>query len=157
LSTAVNGWREFLGSNKRLLQNTTFNILLGSWRSIVCHTEEKQMSAILNSRRLSMYEVAKLLNVHVSTIWRWYLNGVRGRKLSTILIGGRRFVRATDLDAFLAGGGDTTPLDSDLALRAAVAGSQLDARGVRVPSQPESPGFNEPKVKGPKAPLSTLT
>ena len=115
------------------------------------------MSAILNSRRLSMYEVAKLLNVHVSTIWRWYLNGVRGRKLSTILIGGRRFVRATDLDAFLAGGGDTTPLDSDLALRAAVAGSQLDARGVRVPSQPESPGFNEPKVKGPKAPLSTLT
>ena len=35
------------------------------------------MAAILNSRRYSMYEVAQLLNVHVATIWRWYLSGVK--------------------------------------------------------------------------------
>lgn len=39
--------------------------------------------------------------VHAATVWRWILGGVRGRKLPSRLIGGRRFIEPGDLDAFL--------------------------------------------------------
>lgn len=93
------------------------------------------MLSIQNSKRYSMYEVARLIDVHVATIWRWSLNGVRGRKLKTFLVGGRRFVRASDLEAFLAG--DNTPSSSDLDLeaRAEIAGKLLDSQGVRTGSR----------------------
>ena len=91
------------------------------------------MEVILNSPRFSMFEAAKLLNVHVATIWRWHLRGVRGRKLRTMLLGGRRYVLASDLEKFLAGG-TTTPSqdDAELRRRAEIAGAQLDGRRVQV-------------------------
>ena len=39
---------------------------------------------------------------HVSTIHRWRLNGVRGVRLETVLVGGRRFVSRDALDKFIA-------------------------------------------------------
>jgi hypothetical protein len=78
-----------------------------------------------------MREVASCLGIHVGTVWRWYLTGVRGRKLATILIGGRRFVREIDLEAFLSGDNPTLVSDRDLHARAKVAGKLLDAQGVR--------------------------
>jgi hypothetical protein len=63
-----------------------------------------QMSSILDSERYTLREAAQRLNVHVASVWRWVLHGVRGRKLPTVLIGGRRFVLRRDLEAFLDSG-----------------------------------------------------
>ena len=38
---------------------------------------------------------------HVSTLHRWRLRGVRGQKLETVLIGGRRFTSLEALDRFI--------------------------------------------------------
>lgn len=38
---------------------------------------------------------------HSSTVARWTLRGVSGFTLKTFVIGGRKFVRPSDLDAFL--------------------------------------------------------
>lgn len=38
----------------------------------------------------------------ISTIFRWMQRGVRGVRLRGTLIGGRRYVKRDDLDAFLA-------------------------------------------------------
>ncbi len=39
------------------------------------------------NERLTPNQVAKRLNVHVATIYRWTLKGVRGRRLRSFLIG----------------------------------------------------------------------
>ena len=39
---------------------------------------------------------------HVSTIWRWYTRGVRGVRLETIVIAGRRLTSIEALDRFAA-------------------------------------------------------
>jgi len=82
--------------------------------------------------RQSLQQVAHRLDVYVATVWRWTLHGVRGHRLRTFHIGGRRFVREADLDAFLAALNSATPLPSDdRRRRADVAGTKLDAMGVR--------------------------
>ena len=60
------------------------------------------MSELLNSERFTLAQVAERLGVHLTTVWRWALNGVRGRRLRSHLVGGRRYVTAGDLDLFLA-------------------------------------------------------
>ena len=51
--------------------------------------------------RLSLKQVAKHLRVHIATVYRWTLRGVRGRRLKSFLVGGRRYVDADDLVKFL--------------------------------------------------------
>jgi len=58
--------------------------------------------SILDSERYTLKQVAHMLNVHIASIWRWVLHGVRGRKLPTVLIGGRRYVLKESLESFLA-------------------------------------------------------
>ena len=58
-------------------------------------------NANLPTERLSLNEVAKQLNVHISTVFRWSFRGVRGRRLKSFLVGGRRYVDADDLAQFL--------------------------------------------------------
>lgn len=89
------------------------------------------MSSILNSERYTLKQVAKDLNVHIASIWRWVLHGVRGHKLPTILIGGRRYVLRQDLEAFLAAG-ESRPIHQQQAMeaRAEAAGKVLDAYGI---------------------------
>ncbi len=41
-------------------------------------------------------------SVTPQTLWRWCVRGVRGQKLRSRFIGGRRVVSEDDLDAFLA-------------------------------------------------------
>ena len=53
-------------------------------------------------KRLTIHEVARQLNVHISTVFRWSFRGVRGRRLKSFLIGGRRYVDADDLTRFLS-------------------------------------------------------
>ncbi|MGB0768285.1 MAG: helix-turn-helix domain-containing protein [Phycisphaeraceae bacterium] len=86
----------------------------------------------LKEKRHTINEVAKMLHVHSSTVWRWKLQGVRGVKLNTIIIGGTRYVLESDLNEFLVGlnnGG--VQQNEDLNSRGKVAAVQLDALGVK--------------------------
>lgn len=47
-------------------------------------------------------ELAKDETVHVSTVWRWILTGIRGQKLVSMKRGGRRYILRTDFEAWLA-------------------------------------------------------
>lgn len=86
----------------------------------------------LTAKRYSLTEVAKLLHVHPSTVWRWKLRGVRGHRLQTVVIGGTRYVLEADLNKFLVAMNDgVVPLDDDHDARATVAAAQLDALGVK--------------------------
>ena len=41
---------------------------------------------------------------HISTLHRWRVRGVRGKKLETLLVGGKRFTSREALDRFIAAG-----------------------------------------------------
>src|SRR3954451_16053781 len=60
------------------------------------------VQSLSSESRLWLSQAAQELDVSVSTLYRWRLQGVRGHKLPTILIGGRRAVLRADLDEFLA-------------------------------------------------------
>lgn len=62
--------------------------------------------SLLDAERLSLKDAARRVGVSIPTIWRWCLNGVAGRKLPSVQIGGRRFVLVADLEAFLLAGRD---------------------------------------------------
>jgi len=59
---------------------------------------------ISSERLLSLTEAAKSLpgRPHISSIFRWLSNGVRGVKLESCLIGGRRFTSQEALERFCA-------------------------------------------------------
>jgi len=60
------------------------------------------MTIDLEAERLTLNKAAQLLDVHLATVWRWCLHGVRGRKLPSFVLGGRRFITRDDLDDFVA-------------------------------------------------------
>lgn len=88
-------------------------------------------SEIFDSERYPLKQVALKLKVHIATIWRWVLHGVRGQRLPTILVGGRRYVLKSDLEAFLAPHAQDAGHATDLQTRAGVAGKLLDAHGFK--------------------------
>ena len=75
---------------------------------------------------------------HVATLWRWAQKGVRGVKLDTVTIGGRRYVDpesvARFIDATSAGAAGIAPPVTPLTAwrRAAIAAARahLDSRGL---------------------------
>lgn len=83
------------------------------------------------NERLTLNQVASRLNVHVATIYRWTLRGVRGRRLPSFLIGGRRYVALPDLEQFLQ------PRDSFKSLtdpkRSSLAQERLRSFGIDSP------------------------
>ncbi|HWB11540.1 MAG TPA: DUF1580 domain-containing protein [Pirellulales bacterium] len=52
---------------------------------------------------LSLTEAAKFApgRPHLATVWRWCQRGVRGIKLETIVVGGRRFTTVEALERFI--------------------------------------------------------
>lgn len=58
---------------------------------------------LIDGKPLSLAEAARELPGHPnpSTLWRWRTKGVRGVRLKTILIGGRRHVTPAALDEFI--------------------------------------------------------
>jgi len=46
---------------------------------------------LLSECRVSMTELARQLGVTIPTIWRWRQRGIRGIRLETYMLGGRRF------------------------------------------------------------------
>jgi len=57
----------------------------------------------LSDKPISLAKAARLLpnRPNPSTLWRWRTKGVRGVKLETKLIGGRRFVYPAALNRFI--------------------------------------------------------
>ena len=83
--------------------------------------------------RFTLTEVADQVGVHVKTVQRWALSGVRGKQLRSFLLGGRRYVLPSDLAEFLE---DSTASSKDSALRhsskdAAEAKTALKRRGAQ--------------------------
>ncbi len=56
------------------------------------------MTNLLEEKRLSLTQLAKREGVAAPTTWRWAQRGVKGVKLETINVGGRRF---TSCEAFI--------------------------------------------------------
>ncbi len=79
--------------------------------------------------------------VHVSTLWRWAMRGLRGIRLETVLVGGARVTSADALRRFFANTGtspmgppsNTTTLRNSARSRenaSARAEKQLEADGI---------------------------
>jgi len=62
------------------------------------------MLRVTSQERLTLAEVASRVRVHISTVYRWTYHGVRGNRLRSFLVGGRRFVLPDDLQEFLNSG-----------------------------------------------------
>ena len=66
---------------------------------------------------LSLQQASQILpgRPHISTLHRWRLRGVRGQKLVTVLIGGRRYTSRRALSEFAIEGVKTTiPLHREI-------------------------------------------
>lgn len=60
------------------------------------------MSALLSETRLPINKLASELDVHVSTVWRWTLRGVRGHRLERLIVGGRTYTTREAFERFVA-------------------------------------------------------
>lgn len=74
-------------------------------------------------------------NPHCATVWRWATRGVRGIRLATVIIGGRRMVTPQALEDFLQRLNADQPIDEsetndDVARRAKAAKQGLAAFGI---------------------------
>lgn len=59
-------------------------------------------SVLLSEERLSLTKLAKEADVNVSTVWRWAQRGVKGVRLETFCVGGRRYTTREAWDRFVA-------------------------------------------------------
>jgi len=95
---------------------------------------------LLDETRVSMTGLARLVEVTIPTIWRWRQKGVRGVRLETFMVGGRRyttheayrrFVAATTLAAD-GGQPPSTSARTSRQRQAAIARAEaeLDAPGI---------------------------
>jgi excisionase family DNA binding protein len=85
--------------------------------------------------RLTLNEVAKYLKVHVATVHRWIFQGVRGKRLTSFLVGGRRFIAISDLEDFLQAKSPSGPNDSVLRFRSSQ--EKLGSYGIGHPDRGE--------------------
>jgi hypothetical protein len=70
---------------------------------------------------------------HVSTLWRWTQRGIRGIRLETTLIGGRRYTSDEALDRFFTAAtaiaaGETAPARTSRQRVRAVADAERELR-----------------------------
>jgi hypothetical protein len=62
------------------------------------------MTDLFSEEYLSLAAASRLLpsRPHLSTVWRWCLRGIRGVKLRTVIVGGRRYTTREYLNDFVA-------------------------------------------------------
>jgi transposase len=81
-------------------------------------------------------KAAQMLGVHVGTVHRWMMHGVRGRTLPSILVGGRRRILTAQLELFLSAkqraAGDENEKRDETTHRHRDAQNQLRSFGVRI-------------------------
>lgn len=92
------------------------------------------MSRLLEEERLAVTAAARqIFRVSPETAWRWALRGVRGVKLESFVVGGRRFTSREACQRFLASLNRTPPaatVPSVSSLRAEAAARRLDEAGI---------------------------
>ncbi|HEX6985578.1 MAG TPA: helix-turn-helix domain-containing protein [Planctomycetaceae bacterium] len=89
-------------------------------------------ASLLDAERFTLTEAARRLNVHVNTLHRWR-QGLNGRRLRCLKIGGRVYVTREELERFVASLSDPpSPQEraENLADRADAAGRHLDRLGL---------------------------
>jgi excisionase family DNA binding protein len=60
------------------------------------------MAVMIERKRLAISEAATMVGVKEGTIWRWILKGTeRSGKLRSFHVGGRRYIRESDLQEFI--------------------------------------------------------
>jgi hypothetical protein len=60
------------------------------------------MPITLDDKLMPVARLAKVLNVHVGTVYRWgAAKGVRGHRLNLLRVGGRTYVDRDDWDRFV--------------------------------------------------------
>jgi hypothetical protein len=90
------------------------------------------------SNRLSLVEACRTVGVHYSTLARWLTCGVRGRKLESYLVGGRRFVNRVDLEMFVQS--ESSSNSKSIKARHRVAQQELIALGLLKPEPQKASG-----------------
>jgi hypothetical protein len=62
------------------------------------------MSISLDEKLVTLTEASKILpgRPHISSIWRWYRRGIRGVRLETLVVAGRRYTSLESLERFCA-------------------------------------------------------
>jgi hypothetical protein len=91
-------------------------------------------NANLLDGRVTLNQVAKRLKVHVATVYRWTLQGVRGKRLRSFLIGGRRYVALADLEHFLRPDDRAQLVSEDDSRRSRQARERLRSYGIESPN-----------------------
>lgn len=86
---------------------------------------------------LTISQAAKSLPMrpNVSTVWRWVQRGVRGVKLDTVLVGGRRYTSKEALQSFIeqsTAAADAPPVRTSRQREASIskAEAELDEAGI---------------------------
>ena len=94
------------------------------------------MHQILSETRIALSALARSQNVCTPTVWRWATKGVRGVKLESLAIGGKRitsreaferFVSATNPNAVTAA---SAPSPAESSRRQKRAAAVLDRAGI---------------------------
>jgi hypothetical protein len=66
---------------------------------------------LLSETRISLNQLAREQGVSLSTSWRWTLRGIRGYRLESLNVGGRKFTTREAFARFVAStNGDPTPV-----------------------------------------------
>jgi hypothetical protein len=62
------------------------------------------MAISLDEKLVTLTEASKILpgRPHISSLWRWHRRGVRGVRLETLVVAGRRFTSLESLERFTA-------------------------------------------------------
>jgi len=58
--------------------------------------------SLLHDERLSLNELASEQDVALSTVWRWTQSGVRGHRLESFHVGGRRYTTRAAYERWIA-------------------------------------------------------
>jgi hypothetical protein len=85
---------------------------------------------ISTERVVSMGQASAVLPGHPSlcTLWRWRLKGVRGRKLETVVIGGRPYTSVEALARFARqeGGAEAAPIRTPASREKAISRAERE-------------------------------
>lgn len=130
------------GGHPDFCEALRFGLLTRTQPSFVAGTSKREQTMSLDLESdplLSFAEAGRHIRPgrppHVSTFHRW-TKGVRGCRLETILVGGRRYVRLSQLNSFIAALSGPVPLPTAQVQRKSTRGfdaaeCELDQAGIQ--------------------------
>jgi hypothetical protein len=126
---------------------------------------------VVTPDRIPLTELAKELGIHVSSLYRWILRGVRARngqrvRLTAFKLAGRTYVRREDFESYIAA--INAPEGASVAeqpvgksrhrqLEFDLAQSELASKGVRVAPSPGTVASTRQHADGPRPFVSVTT